>query len=78
MLAMLRIIVKFRSCPSVLRKDQRVKLNNILVELTGYCRDRVSSCNIYTVQQDTQSFLMIEFYSSHMLARYVSDLTGPS
>ena len=21
---------------------------------------------------------MIEFYSSHMLARYVSDLTGPS
>ena len=23
-------------------------------------------------------FLMIEFYSSHMLARHVSDLTGPS
>ena len=23
-------------------------------------------------------FLMIEFYSSHMLALYVSDLTGPS
>ena len=40
--------------------------------------DRVSSCNIYVVQQDTQSFFMIEFYSSHMLARHVSDLTGPS
>ena len=34
--------------------------------------------NIYAVQQDTQSFLMTEFYSSHMLARHVSDLTGPS
>ena len=40
--------------------------------------DRVSSCNIYTVQQDTQSFLMIDFYSSRMLARHISDLTGPS
>ena len=40
-------------------------------------RDRVSSCNIYAVQQDTH-FFMIEFYSSHMLARHVSDLTGPS
>ena len=26
-----------------------------------YCRDRVSSCNIYAVQQDTQSVLMSEF-----------------
>ena len=34
--------------------------------------------NIYAVQQDTQSFLMIEFYSSHTLDRHVSDLTGPS
>ena len=34
--------------------------------------------NIYAVQQDTESFLMIEFYSSHTLARHVSDLTGPS
>ena len=32
--------------------------------------------NIYAVQQDTQSFLMIEFYSSHMLAGHVSDLTA--
>ena len=32
---------------------------------------------MYAVQQNTQSFffLMIEFYSSHMLARHVSDLT---
>ena len=44
---------------------------------TWYCRDRVSSCNIYAVQQDTQSFLMIEFIH-HMLARHISDLTGPS
>ena len=29
--------------------------------VTWYCRDRVSSCNIYAVQQDTQSFLMSEF-----------------
>ena len=41
-----------------------------------YCRDRVSSCNIYAVQQDTQSFLMIEFYSPRMLARHVSDVTA--
>ena len=27
--------------------------------LVWYCRDHVSSCNIYAVQQDTQSFLMI-------------------
>ena len=33
---------------------------------------------IYADQQDTQSFFMIEFYSSHTLARHVSDLTGPS
>ena len=35
-------------------------------------------CNICAVQQDTQSSFMIEFCSSHMLARHVSDLTGPS
>ena len=34
--------------------------------------------NIYTVQQDTQSVSMSEFYSALMLARHVSDLTGPS
>ena len=34
--------------------------------------------SIYADQQDTQSFFMIEFYSSHTLARHVSDLTGPS
>ena len=34
--------------------------------------------NIYAVQQDTQSVLMIEFYSSRLLARHVSDLTSPS
>ena len=33
--------------------------------------------DIYAVQ-DTQSFLMTEFHSSHKLARRVSDLTGPS
>jgi hypothetical protein len=39
---------------------------------------KVCISNIYAVQQDTQSFFMIEFYSSLMLARHVSDLTGPS
>ena len=34
--------------------------------------------NIYAVQQDAQSVLMIEFYSSLMLARHVWDLSGPS
>ena len=33
---------------------------------------------MYAVQQDTQSFLIIEFYSSRIFARHVSDLTGPS
>ena len=33
---------------------------------------------IYAVQQDTQSFLIIELYSPHLLARHVLDLTGPS
>ena len=34
--------------------------------------------NIYAVQQDTQSFFNDWVYSSHMLARHISDLTGPS
>ena len=34
--------------------------------------------NIYAVQQDTRSVLTSEFYSALMLARHVSDLTGPS
>ena len=35
--------------------------------------------NIYAVQQDTQSnFSMSKFYTALMLARHVSDLTGPS
>ena len=53
---------------------------NCLAEInirTLYIRDRASSCNIYAVQQDTQSVLMGEFYSALMLARHVSDLTGP-
>ena len=33
---------------------------------------------IYAVQQDKQSVLMSEFYSSPVLARQVSVLTGPS
>ena len=36
------------------------------------------NCNIYVVQQDTQSVLRSEFYSELMLARHVSELTGPS
>ena len=35
--------------------------HDIFLYLTWYCRDRVSSYNIYAVQQDTQSFLMSEF-----------------
>ena len=32
-----------------------------IVSFILYCRDRVSSCNIYAVQHDTQSVLMSEF-----------------
>ena len=42
-------------------------------KFNNYC-----TVNIYAVQQDTQSVLMSEFYSALMLARHVSDLTGPS
>ena len=48
------------------------------IELTLYCTDRVSSCNIYAVQQDTQGDFNEWVYSALMLARHVSDLTGPS
>ena len=34
--------------------------------------------NIYAVQKDTQSVSISEFYSALMLARHVSDLTGPT
>ena len=33
---------------------------------------------IYAAQQDKQSVLTSEFYSTLMFARHVSDLTGPS
>ena len=45
------------------------------ISSTRYCMDRESSCNLHTVQQDTQSVPMIEFYSPHMLALHVSNLT---
>ena len=45
---------------------------------TWYCRDRVSSCNIYAVQQDTQTVLMSEFIQHFLLAWNISDLIGPS
>ena len=43
-------------------------------DINLYCRDRVSSSNIYAVQQDTQSVLMSEFIQHCLLARHVSDL----
>ena len=46
--------------------------------VSWYCSDRVSSCNIYAVQQDTHSFFNEWVYSSRVFARHVSDLTGPS
>ena len=33
-------------------------------DIHWYCRDRVSSCNMYAVQQDTQCGLMSKFYSA--------------
>ena len=47
--------------------------------ITRYCRDRVSSCNKYAVQQDTHEvILMSKFIQHSLLARHVSDLIGPS
>ena len=46
--------------------------------ITWHCRDRVSSCNIYAVQQDRQCGSMSKFYLALMLARHVSDLIGPT
>ena len=40
------------------------------IYLTWYCMDRVSSCNIHAVQQDTQSFLMIEFIITYVISTY--------
>ena len=41
-----RASLSFLTCPSVTKIS--------VVGLTWHCRDRVSSCNIYAVQQDTQ------------------------
>ena len=46
--------------------------------LPWYCMDRVSSCNMYAVQKDTQSVFNEWVYSALMLALHVSELTGPS
>ena len=46
--------------------------------LTRYCMERVSSCNIYAVQQDTHNVLMSKFIHYICLARHISDLIGPS
>ena len=53
-------------------------VNIITTYLTWYCRDHVSSYNIYAVQQDTQKWFNEWDYSSCMLAWHVSDLTGSS
>ena len=70
----LNISRKFRLPGNILKKLQKFET----FQDTRHCRDRVSSCNIYAVQQDTQSVLMSEFYSALMLARLVSDLIGQS
>ena len=44
-------------------------------KLTRYSRDRVSSCNIYAVQQDTQSVLMSEFI--HHVCQFDMFRTSP-
>jgi hypothetical protein len=40
--------------------------------------DRVSSCNVYVVQLDTQCSFMVEFIHNIYQFYSVSDLTGPS
>jgi hypothetical protein len=42
------------------------------------CIVRVSSCNVYAVQLDTQYSYTVEFYSQINLLHNVSDLMGPS
>jgi hypothetical protein len=40
--------------------------------------DRVSSCNVYVVQIDTQCSFMVDFIHNICQLYNVSDLTGPS
>ena len=43
-------------------RDQNAgRSQNSKIDDSSYCKDRVSSCNTYAVQQDTQSVLMSEF-----------------
>jgi hypothetical protein len=46
--------------------------------IAWYCMDRVSSCSVYVVQQDTQCSFMVEFIHNIYQLYSVSDLTGPS
>ena len=48
----------------------------LILPLTSYCRDRVSSCNRCSPTRYTKCFNEW-VYSSLMLARHVSDLIGP-
>ena len=49
-----------------------------MLDKSGLQLVELITCNIYAVQQDTQSVSMSEFCSALMLARHVSDLIGPS
>ena len=53
-----------------LKNDQNIK--EVWHTVHWYCRDRVSSCNIYAVQQNTQGVSMSEFHSALMLAQHRS------
>ena len=51
---------RLRHYQADLLKYRNVKLYKYKMSLTCCCMDRVSSCNIYVIQQDTQCF-MFEF-----------------
>ena len=76
-------IIKFRNfinCTTAINETltRKPDVHHVLRNLKLIVPIKTLYIYIYAVQQDTQRFLMIEFYSSPMLARHVSDLTSPS
>jgi hypothetical protein len=53
-------------------------LNLININVTWYCKDRVSSCSVYVIQLDTQYSFMVDFIHNIYQLYSVSDLIAPS
>ena len=53
--------LRFSETSELLTSDTWYISEDFNINNAWYCRDRVSSCNIYAVQQDTQSVVMSKF-----------------